>query len=135
MFMDKECQTDATQAGYTNAATFVAFVPMSNASMLERLGTGPWARPDHVTFLAADLTVLAPLNVTPAIDYVDDAVWGGTTRIDRPAQLDENCSDWGDTVAAGLLGRTSRAGIVEMVDEYDYHETCLQGHHVYCIDP
>jgi hypothetical protein len=132
-FMDTECQVDATSANLPNAARFVAFVPTSSETMVGRLGTGPWIRPDGVTFLAADHTVLAPLDVTPTLDYVDTQVWGGTNGIDQLPQLTDDCNDWDSTGTNGLVGRASRSSSVEMVNAGS--DNCFVNHYIYCIDP
>jgi hypothetical protein len=134
-FLDTQCRIDAMTANLPNAATFVAFIPTSTQTMVARLGTGPWARPDGVTFLAADHSVLAPLDVTSKLEYVDAQVWGGTMRIDQLAALSENCNDWDSTGSDALVGRASRASAAAMVDEDGFTSACFTNHNVYCIDP
>ena len=132
-FLDMGCRADAQDANFANAARFIAFVPTSSQSLLAQLKTGPWARPDGVTFLDTDLTVLAPLNVTSKLEYVDMPVWGGTTQLDRPATPSDNCGDWTGNSPNALLGRASRSSVVEMVN--DTSDGCFVNHNVYCIDP
>jgi hypothetical protein len=134
-FSDMLCRSDAMIANYPDADKFIAFVPTTTASMLAQLSTGPWTRPDGVTFLDTDSTILAPLNVTSKLEYFDVQVWGGTTQIDRPAQSSENCNDWMGSVPSGLLGRASRSSPVEMVDDNGFTDSCFVSHNVYCISP
>jgi hypothetical protein len=133
-FLDLECRTDAMAANYANAARFVAFVPSTTASMLSLLGAGPWPRPDGVIFLDTDRTVRAPLDVTPRMDYLDTQVWGGTTRLDLPAQASDDCQDWEFSGITGVLGRSSRSSVVELVND-GFSGGCFENHNVYCIDP
>lgn len=133
-FLDSQCQNDAQAAGFMNATSFIAFVPTSTQSPLAQLHTGPWARPDGVTFLDIDFTVLAPLDVTSKLEYVDTLVWGGTMQLDQPAMPPDNCDDWtGTSSPNALLGRASRSSVVDMVNETS--GGCFANNTMYCIDP
>ena len=113
---DSHCQREATAAGLSG--TFRALLASDGVPAASRVQVNAsvvWWRLDGVrlnadasaTFLDA-ATLLAPLNVTSRMNYMDASVFTGAGQPTDAGAAAQTCADWMSTAASlALMGRAS----------------------------
>ncbi len=122
---DAICQSRARYAGYTNAASFKAWLSYSSIGASSRVSSGgPWYRPDGIRFaLRTEMTgsfpygrISAPLYQTETGGYVagdadTSSVWTSTRYSGSyySSSSSYSCLSWTSTAYSALIGRTDLA--------------------------
>jgi len=138
---DQLCATEASQAGLPgDYLALMATSSKTDGAPLSRFDTSagalPWVRLDGVALGAhpKDLggrTLLAPVGVTPTLQYVDDYFWAGSNDPLTPATAaDQNCADWTDASAKSESGSSDRSDLWFHALEGDL---CQFPHRVLCL--
>ena len=138
---DQLCATEASHAGLPGEyLALMATSSKTDGAPLSRFDTSdgalPWVRLDGVTLgeQPKDLggrTLLAPVGVTPTLQYVDDYFWAGSDDPLTPATAaDQNCADWTDAGAKSESGSSDRSDLWfhELQDDL-----CQSPHRVLCL--
>src|SRR5262249_48242271 len=111
----------ARYAGYTNAASFKAWVSVSTTSAYNRIFySGPWYRPDgvqfatrtHLTSTTFSGRVLAPLYQAETGAYLagngdTGSVWTATYYSASYYTSTPSCLGWTSSSSTSLIGRTA----------------------------
>jgi Divergent InlB B-repeat domain len=138
---DQLCATEASHAGLPGEyLALMATSSKTDGAPLSRFDTSagalPWVRLDGVGLVEHPMdmggrTLLAPVGVTPTLQYVDDYFWAGSDDpLTRATAADQNCADWTDAGGKTESGSSDRSDLW-------FHEglgdLCQFPHRVLCL--
>ena len=135
------CATEASHAGLPGEyLALMATSSKTDGAPLSRFDTSdgalPWVRLDGVGLgeHAKDMggrTLLAPVGVTPTLQYVDDYFWAGSDDPLTPAKAaDQNCADWTD---AGAKTESGSSDCSDLWFHENLGDLCQFARRVLCL--
>jgi hypothetical protein len=127
---DMLCDDEAGAHGLGTG--FKGLLATTIASASSRVGMGPWRRVDSVEVGTLD-HLLAPINVTPTMQYVSDVAWTGAGDPNQLGAASSTCGDWMAPAQNGMVGDVSRSNGQLMF--FVGTTTCTQLRRIYCLHP